>query len=373
MLSAIFEQFIAESPVTVMARGLMEQVFSPERIDGLFEKVAQRQYQQELLFSSQVNLMSLVVCGIHPSVHAAKPLPGKALVVLDPSRQLVIDVFPCEDAYTQERALLPEVLETVEAQDVWVADRNFSTGEFLTCLAARQAYFVIRQHGCLKWHPLSELQPVGQTETGQLFEQSVDIHYGERVLSCRRVLLKLFRPTRDGDEELAILTNLPQEDARAVLVAQLYQRRWRIEILFQTVTENFQGEIKTLAYPKAALFSYCMALIAYNILATLKVALASVHGVGKVEAGLSDFYLVDEIQGTYRGMMIAIAAPQWQPISSYGLEQMAQWLQHCAAQVQLKRFLKTPRGAKKKRKPLIIDRKHRHRSTARLLADFSHG
>jgi len=28
--------------------------------------------------------------------------------------------------------------------------------------------------------------------------------------------------------------------------------------------------------------------------------------VGKIEAGLSDFYVVDEIQHTYRGMMIAI-------------------------------------------------------------------
>lgn len=33
--------------------------------------------------------------------YAAKPLPGKALVVLDPTLQLVINVFPCEDAYRE--------------------------------------------------------------------------------------------------------------------------------------------------------------------------------------------------------------------------------------------------------------------------------
>lgn len=58
MLSSIFEQFVEESPVSVMARGLMERVFAPEKMDRLFETHAQRQYQQDLLFSSQVDLMS---------------------------------------------------------------------------------------------------------------------------------------------------------------------------------------------------------------------------------------------------------------------------------------------------------------------------
>jgi len=41
--------------------------------------------------------------------------------------------------------------------------------------------------------------------------------------------------------------------------------------------------------------------------------------------------------------------------------------QQFARFVKLKRFVKTPRGPKKKRGALIIDRKHRHLSTARLL------
>jgi hypothetical protein len=49
-----------------------------------------------------------------------------------------------------------------------------------------------------------------------------------------------------------------------------------------------------------------------NILATIRAVLGSVHGVGKIEAGLSDYYLVDEIQGTYRGMIISIPALHWQ-------------------------------------------------------------
>jgi len=40
----------------------------------------------------------------------AGPLPGHALVVLEPDVMLATDVFPCEDAHAQERTLLPQVL-----------------------------------------------------------------------------------------------------------------------------------------------------------------------------------------------------------------------------------------------------------------------
>jgi hypothetical protein len=49
-----------------------------------------------------------------------------------------------------------------------------------------------------------------------------------------------------------------------------------VETLFQTVTKNFEGEIQTLGYPKAALFSFGLALVSYNILAVVRRALGSV-------------------------------------------------------------------------------------------------
>jgi hypothetical protein len=56
----------------------------------------------------------------------------------------------------------------------------------------------------------------------------------------------LFKPTRDGETEIAILTTLPLTAASAVQVADLYRKRWSVETLFQTVTTNFEGEIQTL-------------------------------------------------------------------------------------------------------------------------------
>jgi hypothetical protein len=151
------------------------------------------------------------------------------------------------------------------------------------------------------------------------------------------------------------------------LTVAIYRDRWNVETLFQTVTENFNSEIQTLAYPKAALFSLAMAFATYNILATIRAVLGSVHGVGKVEAGLSDYYLVDEIQGTYRGMMISIPASHWQVFETFSVTQIGKVLQYLAQYVNLKRFLKATRGEKKKRPPLIVNPNHRHVSTARLL------
>jgi len=55
-----------------------------------------------------------------------------------------------------------------------------------------------------------------------------------------------------------------------------------------------------------------------------------------IVAGLSDFYLVDDIHGIYRGMMIAIPPVHWQCFEDFTLNQMVDVLQHLATKVHLK-------------------------------------
>ncbi len=81
LLGEIFERFIEQSPVTVMVRGVLEKVITPEKLDELFEKTAKAQYTRELLFSSVVNLMSLVVCSIRPSINVAYKAKAKEISV----------------------------------------------------------------------------------------------------------------------------------------------------------------------------------------------------------------------------------------------------------------------------------------------------
>jgi len=44
MLNPIFEKFVEKSPVSVMARGMMERVLNPAQLDQWFEKMAEVQY-----------------------------------------------------------------------------------------------------------------------------------------------------------------------------------------------------------------------------------------------------------------------------------------------------------------------------------------
>jgi hypothetical protein len=83
-------------------------------------------------------------------------------------------------------------------------------------------------------------------------------------------------------------------------VAEIYRKRWTVETFFQVITTSLNCEIKTLGYPRAALFSFSMALLVSNALSTLRAALRSVHGTGKIEASLSNYYLAEEITMTYR-------------------------------------------------------------------------
>src|SRR3954470_18330581 len=69
--SEVFERFTQGDTIPVMAQAVMENALNPRILDQLVEDVAERQYTRELLFSSIVELMSVVVCGIRPSINAA--------------------------------------------------------------------------------------------------------------------------------------------------------------------------------------------------------------------------------------------------------------------------------------------------------------
>ena len=341
----MFERFFQKSPVSVMVRATLENVFSPRRLDKLFARNAKRQRPSELLFSTVVDSMSLVVCKIRPSLHAVyqakkeafsvsvkslynkangvearvsealvretaddlrkivqacgttrKPLlpgyrtlivdgnhfpgvehrieelrtmragalPGQAIAVLDAATQLVVDVVACEDGHAQERRLLPQLVERIAPRDVVVADRNFCTTGFLFGLRAQQAFFVIRQHrSTLTWQLTGRRRRVGKCGKNVIYEQIVkltDPQQGQ-TMYARRITIKLQQPTRDGDYELHVLTNLPKT-IRASRVADVYGKRWSIESAFGELATVFHSEIETLGHPPAAVLGFCVALVA---------------------------------------------------------------------------------------------------------------
>ena len=70
-LNPVFERFVEGSPISVMARGIMERVLNPEQLNEWYDITSQKQYTRELLFSSIFDIMSQVVMDSHHSVHGA--------------------------------------------------------------------------------------------------------------------------------------------------------------------------------------------------------------------------------------------------------------------------------------------------------------
>jgi IS4 transposase len=300
----------------------------------------------------------------------AAALPGQSLVVLDPATMLVLDVVPCEDAHAQERSLVDQVLPGVEPGDLWIADRNFCTTRLVFGTRARGGSFLVRQHkSTLYWEEAGPWVGVGRVATGAVSEQAFVVTEadGSGAMSLRRIRLELDRPTRDKETELFLLTDVPAERADARALAEAYRDRWRLENVFQTLTEALTCEINTLAYPRAALFGFCVALVAYNVLAAVRAALRSEHGREAVEAGVSNYHLANEVATTYEGMMIALPPAEWAPLGRLSLTGLAEFLREVASQAWLAKYPRTARGPKKPPPERASGRTNHHVSTARLL------
>jgi hypothetical protein len=293
----------------------------------------------------------------------AAALPGLSLVVRDGRTGLLTNVVPCEDAYTNERALYQAILTLVQADDLWLCDRNFCTDNYMEGIASRNAYFLIRHHAGTTLHPLGREFRRHHNSNGTVSEQRVRIG----LLQCRCIIVRLKKPLRDGTTEIRLLTNVPLKRLSAQRAAELYRTRWRIESAFQELTESLRCEIDTLGYPKAALFGFALAVVAYNVLVVTRAALAAGLGeeIGGEEA-LSSYHMAVQVASVDKGLSIAVPASEWEHFVAMPASEFAGWLYEVARCIDWRPYRKRPRGPKK---PVDVKRTRRgaHRSTAREL------
>jgi len=301
----------------------------------------------------------------------AGALPGQSLVALDPQRKLIRHVHCWEDGHSQERALVDEALAWVEPEQVWVADRNFATTRWIFGVVKRGGHVVVREHAStLHWVAEGPVRVAGRCETGCLSEQEIAIADEQgAVLTLRRLILQLDRPTRAGDRVIVVWTTLPPTVAAAA-IAELYRGRWDIEGAFQDLTVILQCEPNTLGYPPAALFAFCLAVVAYNVLRLTRAALGATHGAEKIEHEVSSYYLAQELAKVFTGMAIALPAEEWQAYAGMTPAELARQLRQWAQQAPLWRYQKHRRGPKKPRPKRRSGAKLSHVATARLLANM---
>lgn len=454
ILNEVFDLFLNESPVTVMFRATMENIFAANRLNAVFHEAAAQQYEDELLFSTCVDLLGLAVARIHRSVNSAyeknkervgvtiqavyqklariepaisqrmveetacrlkevlhamhvhedKPLPGfdlrivdgnhlagtehrlkelrssgaaalpgQALVVLDPQRKLMEHLLLCEDGHANQRPLMTDLLPFVQRKQCWLEDRDFCTLAFLFGVKERKAYFLVRQHAQLQGCSEGKRCKVGRTETGTVYEQRVRLADADgRSMTVRRITVELDQPNRQGETVIHVLTTLPRR-VNACRVAETYRKRWTIETAFMHLAVSLRGEVNTLAYPRAALFAFAIALMLYNVLSVTVAAIESaqkpaMERAAKAHRRLSFYALAEEIAGTYRGMMIAIPGQCWQErFASLTPAALAKLLLRCATKVRFADYLTHRQTPKRPPHDRQSGYRGRHVSTYRLL------
>jgi hypothetical protein len=296
-------------------------------------------------------------------------LPGKSLAIYEPASSLVLDVILEENAHTQERALLDQVV--VEPGQLWVMDRNFCVRTFLFRILRAGAFFLVRRHeSTLPFESIAPLRSVGRCDAGEIFEQPIwvdDPECAGRRYRLRRIVLRLDRPTRNGEEEIVLITNLPA-DVPAESCCAAYRGRWEIETHFQKLTDLLHCEVPTLGQPRAALFAFCMSILAGNALAVLNGHLRAVHGDEMVDE-LSTHALVTDVAEVYPGMMIAVPPHEWSFLGGYSATQVAELLTDLAVKVPIERMLRCRRAPKKPRKTKKSSGKRIHHVATKKLLD----
>lgn len=300
-------------------------------------------------------------------------LPGRSLVVYDPDRCLVIDVLPSEDGHAGERALMAELINTAMPGELWIGDRAFCTYNIISGWYRSGCALLVRQHAAnAKLIVEGPPQAQGKTDSGEVFEHLVDcIGTGteDSSIRLRRIELHLSKATEDGETVIALLTNLPQT-VTAMQIADLYRRRWTIENMFQKIESVLASEIKTLGYPRAAVFSFCVALLGFNVLSMLQAAVEAEHGIEhRSPEELSLYHVANQIKLVHGGMLLALPAEYWAALRTLPLHEFCSLLRRIAAKVNPTALRKSQRGPKRriKKKSVPPSIAGAHVSTARLL------
>lgn len=293
------------------------------------------------------------------------PLPGKTVARFDLQREVFDRAYVLLDGHAHESACCDRIVADLAPHDVLIADRHYCIVSFFQGIAAAGAFFVIRQHGRLKGVLLGKRKRIGRMETGVVYEQEMKLSAAPDAMSVRRITIELDKPTRDGALAIHVLTNLPAE-VSAITVAELYRHRWEEETAFHVLQMTLTCEHTGIGHPQAALFLFCMALLAFNLRQTIFAALYATHTEEAVQE-TSHFHVSKNIADKTEGMLIAIPEHEWSQLIPATTKGIVRLLRKIARQIDLKDYRKSPRGPKKKKPHRSRNVVCNHVSTAKLL------
>ena len=276
---------------------------------------------------------------------SAPPLPGTVVAKYDHQTGLFCDAYAMECGHAQENSVIDRVIAGAKPKEVYLADRLYCTKQFVFGFARVDAFFIVRQKMTFTGEPVGKRKRVGESETGVVFEQAVQVTQGEETRTIRRITVELFKSTRDGDAEIHLFTNLPHS-VEALSIADAYRSRWEIETAFYQLTTTLCCESKGNCHPRCAILQFCIAMVAYNARRLLFAALYAVHDEEDVD-NLSEFKISVQTTRHIEGLCVAVEHDEWQTLVGETPRAQIAFLYRIAKTIDPKRYKKSIRGPKK--------------------------
>ncbi len=191
--------------------------------------------------------------------------------------------------HQHELGLLQRLLDTFKARDLVLADRGFSTYALMALLWLRNVHSLFRLHHA-RPRDFRKGKRLGKDDRLLVWRKPDDWQKPRFIpkslwrrlpteLSVRMIRFALQIPGYRTKSVILITTLLDPKLYPAAELAQLYARRWRIELWFRDIKTSMGMETLRCLSPKMVHKELEMFFIAYNFIRCLIADAAQVHDV----------------------------------------------------------------------------------------------
>jgi hypothetical protein len=166
--------------------------------------------------------------------------------------------------------LLPRACARIPGPRLGVLDRQFCDPIQAERLVARDDHFVIRYHQKVHFVPDPQ-RPARALVDGE--GRAVQEEWGwlGAVSNRRRRYVRRLTVERPGEEAVAVVTDLLDAEVyTAVELPEVYRQRWRIEEVFQQITEVFALRPLIGSTPEATVFQAALCLVLDNLIQVVR-------------------------------------------------------------------------------------------------------
>lgn len=180
---------------------------------------------------------------------------------------------PYSGKETGETALLREVLDQFEPGDILLADRYFCSFFMIALLLNGKCDFVTRLHQCRKTD-FSRAERLGKGDYRVVWKRPEkpdwmdDATYQQmpQTLALRQVEVQVHQPGFRTESLVVVTTLLNAKKYRREEIAELYRRRWQVELDIEAIKITLGMDVLRCRTPEMVRKEIWTCLLAYNLL-----------------------------------------------------------------------------------------------------------